>query len=97
MLVVLYKNYHFEQERIKAMTLVTSTVHQKPAPFVARDSRNLSHTKMMRRGSGNKKLNNPLGKLALWMGVNILGQIVDLVESGLLLNADSEEQCRIIP
>ena len=78
------------------MTLVTSTVHQKQAPFVSRDSRNLSHTQMM-RNLENKKLNNPLGKLAMWMGVNIIGQIVDLVESGLLLNADTEDQCRIIP
>jgi hypothetical protein len=51
----------------------------------------------MMRNLESKKLNNPLGKLAMWMGVNILGQIVDLVESGLLLNADTEDQCRIIP
>ena len=73
------------------MTLVTTTIHQKPAPFVARDSRNLSHTKMMRKTSSHKKLNNPLGKLALWIGINILGQIIDLVESGLLLNADPNQ------
>ncbi len=58
---------------------------------MARDSRNLSHIKMMRNHSQNKKLNNPLGKLALWIGLNILGQIVDLVESGLLLNADPQQ------
>jgi hypothetical protein len=26
--------------------------------------------------------------LAIWIGINIVGEIVNLVESGLLLNAD---------
>jgi hypothetical protein len=34
-----------------------------------------------------KKLNNPLAKLSLWMGANIFGEIINLIESGLLLNA----------
>ena len=51
----------------------------------------------MRNTSTVKKLNNPLGKLAVWVGLNIFGQIVDLVESGLLLNADPLNQCQIIP
>jgi hypothetical protein len=52
---------------------------------------------MMRKTSSTKKLNNPLGKLSIWIGINILGQIVDLVESGLLMNADPLNQCQIIP
>lgn len=88
-LLVLFKNYRFEKERIKALTLVTSTVHEKPAPFMARDSRSVSSSSnKVRRTSGAKNLNNPLGKLALWMGFNIFGQIIDLIESGLLMNAD---------
>ncbi len=42
----------------------------------------------MRKNSTLKNLHNPLGKLALWIGLNILGQIIDLVYSGLLLNAN---------
>jgi len=55
---------------------------------MTRDSKSLSNSHKIRKTSNVKKLNNPLRKLALWMGLNIFGQIVDLVESGLLLNAD---------
>jgi hypothetical protein len=55
---------------------------------MTRDSKSLSNSHKIRKTSNIKKLNNPLRKLALWMGLNIFGQIIDLVESGLLLNAD---------
>ena len=43
-----------------------------------------------------KKLNNPLAKLSLWMGANIFGEIINLIESGLLLNASPADRCLII-
>lgn len=43
-----------------------------------------------------KKLNNPLAKLSLWMGANIFGEIVNLIESGLLLQASPADSCLII-
>jgi hypothetical protein len=55
---------------------------------MTRDSKSLSNSHKIRKTSNIEKLNNPLRKLALWMGLNIFGQIIDLVESGLLLNAD---------
>ena len=65
---------------------------------MARDSgKSVITSNRVRRTSGSKKLNNPLGKLAFWIGVNILGQIIDFVESGLLMNASPDDQCRIIP
>jgi hypothetical protein len=44
----------------------------------------------------NTKHHNPLTKLAIWICFNILGQIIDIVESGLLINADPSN-CYIVP
>lgn len=79
-LIVLYKNYYFEQERIKNLTLVTTTVHEKKAPFINRDSRSSGRgTTMVRNiNKSTAKMNNPLKKLAFWMGLNIFGEIINL-------------------
>ena len=79
------------------MTLVTTTIHEKQAPFSMRDSKSSTNEpSRVRRNSGPKKLHNPLTKLAVWMGLNIFGDIIDLIESGLLLGADPADECRII-
>jgi hypothetical protein len=97
-LLVLYKNYSFEQERIKALTLVTTTVHERNAPFSYRDNKSKGDSQKMGRSTTTaQRFHNPLRKLAFWMGLNVFGEIVNLIESGLLLQADPMGHCMIIP
>lgn len=43
----------------------------------------------------NKKINNPFRQLWIWVGINVLSQILNLVQSGLLVKA-KPPQCYLI-
>lgn len=44
----------------------------------------------------DNKVRSPFFELWCWIGFNTLAQIVNLIESGLLLGADSSENCMIV-
>ena len=45
----------------------------------------------------SQHVHNPMKILWIWMGANTLAQIIDLIETGLLMGTTPKENCMIIP
>ena len=42
------------------------------------------------------KVSNPLTQLWIWIGINTVAQVIDLVETGLLIHATPDNHCMIV-
>lgn len=53
--------------------------------------------KMLTLSYSTEQVHNPLKSLWFWIGINTFSQIVDLIESGLLIGTDrNENNCMVI-
>lgn len=52
--------------------------------------------RLLRMSYQNNQVHSPFAELWCWIGLNTLAQIVDLIETGLLIGTNEENGCMII-